>query len=181
MNTYFLYCFSKYAWIDRVFTASFEEKTKQWDLIKIWLDYYLNLWESLSFKENYKYWLNITNQGIEIVYKKFFTKKTVELIHYIVWQYYTTYRKVIPLFVDKDIDKVLRKEISKSVKPRFHNIDIEYLDNQFVMNDDLCDGQELIVFPMDNFFYSLTVYFVVLEFPVLPTFKHFFYTSLCCG
>lgn len=114
----FLFSFNKFAWFDRVFII--EEKIKStkpdkagsWDIVKIQDDYFLCLWDTISFQELYTHKLKSIWEPA-IVTKWLLSTKTMELLHWMVYERYSTYKAVVKLFVSFEIEKLIGKQTSK--------------------------------------------------------------------
>lgn len=110
----FVYSFTNYAWHDRIFhtAAKIPKKQVAGDLLWVNEQYWLLLWDDISFIEQYKTKRNTERTVIEH-YPKFFSLQTQELIHRMVYQWFTTYKKIIPLFISNDIDYLISKHSPK--------------------------------------------------------------------
>jgi primosomal protein N' len=69
--------------------------------------YFLALGDNLVFAEQYQY---LTTVQAELVYKEFLTIPTLKLFHWMVENYYTTYKSVVRLFVTNLLEKLLERE-----------------------------------------------------------------------
>jgi len=65
------------------------------------------LGETVVFPEQYQHLETIK---AELIYKEFMTKPTLDLFHWMVETYYTTYKSVVRLFVTNAIEKLLERE-----------------------------------------------------------------------
>jgi len=81
--------------------------------------YFLAIGEALVFSEQYQH---LDAVKAELVYKQFMTKSTLQLFHWMVENYYTTYKSVVRLFVTNAIEKLLERE-NKSVKSKVHKVE----------------------------------------------------------
>jgi len=54
-----------------------------------------------------------------LVYKELLSPETVQLVHWMVYEWYTSYKNVIKLFLDQEIDKLLAKEIKIKKKKSY--------------------------------------------------------------
>lgn len=111
----YLYWFKKYAWIDKVWKV--EESQKPWDLLQISDDFYLVLWKEVSFFEQYPYWLQLDPNKTKITHKKLLNKQTLQLLHRMVYQRYSTYKNVVKLFLPEEIDTLMSKKLPKKNVP----------------------------------------------------------------
>ena len=140
MDTY-LYAFNEYAWFDRIFLLNnAPESFEVGDLVSAWTNTYLVLWQELSFSEIYdkKYSWTIMPT---LLYKSFCSIQTIQLIHWMVYEWYTTYKNVVKLFFDQEIDSLLWKEIKPKKGKMYHSCKIW---NQIITWEKY---QTLIVFP----------------------------------
>lgn len=112
----YLYAFSQYAGFDRVFY--YQEKilnAKAGDLFQQGSDFFLVLGEEVSFSELYT--LVYTGKtDFKLVYSQLLCPPTLQLVHRMVYERYTSYKKVLPLFLDPDIEKLLMKQEKSSPK-----------------------------------------------------------------
>ena len=104
----YLYAFTKFAGSDRVFLYPHQDFAfSAGDVVKFGEDYFLVLGEEISFAEAYHFVqakLNFT-----CVSAKFLSKKSLELLHRMVAEYYTSYKNVMRYFVPGDIVSLLAK------------------------------------------------------------------------
>ena len=114
-----------YAWFDKVFLLNdADKKLKAWDLIQNWEWYYfLVLGEEISFPEVYN---TIYSSDINFtkVYSWLLSEKAIELIHWMVYERYTTYKNVIKFFLDSETEKLLAKEIKVNKKNKSYSTTI---------------------------------------------------------
>ncbi len=139
----YFYGFKKYAWIDKIWKSEF--KSKDWDLIQFWEDFYLSLWKEVSFFEQYKYSIKIEKS--DIVEKKILNKQTLKLLHRMVYQRYSTYKNVVKLFLPEEVEKLIDKKITKKTKfpiPLIKGDEGGSILKQTHLSQ---EGQTLIVFP----------------------------------
>lgn len=104
----YLFSFKQFAWHDRVFSSSLSI-WKAGDLIQCWTDFLLNLWDEISFPELIKAQFTPTST-YEVVYPKFFDEKFLALLHWMVYQWYSTYNNVLKYFVSFEIPQLLAYE-----------------------------------------------------------------------
>lgn len=114
-----------------------------WDLLQTDDEYFLVLGDDVSFVEQYTARFP-ENRKLTMIYPKFVSKKYVKLIHWMVNQYYSTYKNVVRYFISKDIESLLKKESNK--KPKWlKNLQ---LDPKLFGVDELAEKwQTLIVYP----------------------------------
>jgi len=112
----YLYGFTTFAGIDKVMKLDREGLWfSDWDLIQSEDEYFLVLWNDVSFAEQYNYvfpkW-----RKLELIYKWFFSQKHLGWIHWMVAEYYSTYKNVMKYFSSQDIESLLKKETQKKPK-----------------------------------------------------------------
>lgn len=56
------------------------------------------------------------SEELTVNYKGFFSKKTVELVHWLTHEYYTSYKNVVKLFVTGELADLFKKEIAAKKK-----------------------------------------------------------------
>lgn len=121
--------------------ATHKKKVKAGDLLVFGNQYFLALWTTLVFPEQYQH---LSPVKADIVYKDFLSSSALQLFHWMVETYYTTYKSVVRLFFADDIQKLLEREVKllKIVKgwPKSTKI----VQTIFSLAQ---EGQTLIVFP----------------------------------
>lgn len=136
----YLFSFKQFAWHDRVFSSSLSI-WKAGDLIQCWWDFLLNLWDEISFPELIRTQFLPTSQ-YKVVYKWFFNKEFLSLLHWMVYQRYSTYNNVIKYFISFDIPQLLARE--SKIKPKNKNLDLWKISIPFEWSK-----QNLVIIP-DN-------------------------------
>jgi len=111
----FIYSFTKYAWHDRVFLRPNAPKCKAGDLLQCGEGYLLVLGDKISFQEKYNN-QRVSNNKSEPLYSSLLTPHSMELLHRIVANYYSTYKACVKYFVSQDLDKLLQREIKVKKK-----------------------------------------------------------------
>ena len=110
----YLYSFDKFAGPDKVFMVAkwnaFCKKIKIWDLVKSGEEIFVCLWDEISFAEQYVYF-HVPRMDIQILHKWLLSPKAVQMIHRMVYTYYSTYKSVMKYFVSDDWEKLLDKEV----------------------------------------------------------------------
>ena len=104
----YLFSFKQFAWHDRVFSSSFSIG-KPGDLIQCWTDFLLNLWDEIAFPELIRTQFTPTSP-CELVYPKFFDQNFLALLHWMVYERYSTYNNVLKYFVSFEIPQLLVRE-----------------------------------------------------------------------
>ena len=122
-----------------------KKKVKAGDLLVFGNQYFLALGETLSFSEQYQHLATIQ---AELVYKEFLSPSALNLFHWMVETYYTTYKSVVRLFFANDIQRLLEREakLNKITKnwPKLASLPIKIEQNKFSLS---LERQTLIVFP----------------------------------
>lgn len=135
----YLFSFKQYAWHDRVFFFP-NDIWNPGDLIQCWTDFLLNLWNEISFPELIKTNFTPTSQ-CEIVYKWFIDQNFLYLIHWMVYQRYSTYNNVMKSFISFEIPQLLSRESKAKIQKK---IDISTISIPFDKSK-----QNLVIIP-DN-------------------------------
>ena len=104
----YLFSFKQFAWHDRVFSSSLSIG-KPGDLIQCWTDFLLNLWDEIAFPELIRTQF-IPTSPCEVVYLKFFDQNFLALLHWMVYERYSTYNNVLKYFVSFEIPQLLVRE-----------------------------------------------------------------------
>lgn len=140
----YLYGFTTFAGIDKIMKLDRDDLWfSVWDLLQSDDEYFLVLGDTISFAEQYNYqfpkWRELT-----LFYKKFFSKKHIDWIHWMVDKYYSPYKNVMRYFLDQDIESLFKKEEKKKSKI----LSTLQLDFDFFGVDSVAEnGQTLIVYP----------------------------------
>lgn len=138
----YLYSFSQYAGYDKVFFLPKKNlKFKPGDLIQQDQHFYLVLWEAVSFQELYTTVYRWTT-NFQLVYPKLLKEPTLQLLHRMTYQWYSTYKNAIKLFLDSDISRLITKEEKKIWKKRI----IDFLIGEIKIQNKKW-GQILLIFP----------------------------------
>ena len=77
-------------------------------MVKHGEDYFVVLGDALSFAEAYR--ITQPETKFETVISKFFSKKSLALLHWMVAEYYTSYKNVMRYFVPGDIESLLTRQ-----------------------------------------------------------------------
>ena len=107
----YLYWFTKYAWADKIWKISW--KLKAWDLFLFWDEYYLSLWDEISFFEQYVYEIREPEEKFKLVEKNLISKETIQFINYMAYERYCPYYNVMKYFLPQEIDKLIERKIGK--------------------------------------------------------------------
>ncbi len=155
----YIFTFSRYYWFDKIVYLNNWKNISAGDLIEFWWEYALVLWKDIPFKEIYNKYL--VNLDYKIYKKKFLTKNSICLINYIVQKYFSSFKRVVPLYIpNMDIEKLFsyRKKVKKTVSYKF------YSENWCLYSDkENIDYQQLIVFPDIWSVYNSFLDFTFLE------------------
>lgn len=140
----YLYGFTTFAGIDKVMKVDRTDPWFSiWDLLQSDDEYFLVLGDDISFTEQYTACFP-KGRELLLVYKWFVSQKYVDRIHWMVTQYYSTYKNVMRYFLSQDIELLLKKEISKKI-PWLRKFQID--PKLFWVNAIAEKGQTLIVYP----------------------------------
>ena len=136
----YLFSFKQFAWHDRVFQTSLSV-WKPWDLIQCWTDFLLNLWAEISFSELIKTQF-LPKEKYDVIYPWFFDKNFLTLLHWMVYQRFSTYNNVLKYFVSFEIPQLLTRESKSSSQ----NKQLDLSDFSVSLDS---DKQNVIIIP-DN-------------------------------
>lgn len=109
----YIYSFTHFAWSDRVFHAP-HLNANPWDLLSDGVNTVLALGEEIAFPELINSIYTWAPLGLK--HPQLLSAPTLELLHRMVKTRYSTYKNVIKLFLDPDIDALLAKKPSKLAK-----------------------------------------------------------------
>lgn len=143
----YYFSFTRFFGIDMVVWINGLNKVKPWDLIKIGSEYFLCLGEQVQFDELYNHKLDMSDMIFELIYKWFLSMKSLKLIDFLVYEYYSTYRKVLNLFMDLDIDKFLSRQTSKKRTITYNKAEFDLGKSTLRFSESSSNGQQLVVFP----------------------------------
>jgi len=150
----YLYWFTKYAWADKIWKISW--KLKAWDLFLFWDEYYLSLWDEISFFEQYIYEIREPEDKFKLIEKNLISKETIQFINYMAYERYCPYYNVMKYFLPQEIDKLIERKIWKKKNTSLWTklnwvknlINIPTLDSSSLCSSEWqIDWQTLIVFP----------------------------------
>lgn len=114
----YLYWFTKYAWSDKIWKVPW--KLKAWDLFLFWDEYYLSLWDEISFFEQYVYEIRELEDKFKLIEKNLISKETIQFINYMVYERYCPYYNVTKYFLPQEIEKLIERKVWKK-KIKFQN------------------------------------------------------------
>lgn len=140
----YLYWFTTFAGIDKVMKLDRDDSGfSVGDLLQSDDEYFLVLGDAVSFTEQYTASFP-QNRELVLIYPKFVSQKYIDRIHWMVAQYYSTYRNVMKYFLSQDIESLLKKEVNKKVQW----LKKLKLDPKLFGVESLAEkGQTLIVYP----------------------------------
>lgn len=136
----YLFSFKQFAWHDRVFHTQLSI-WKPGDLLQCGTDFLLNLWDEISFSELIRTQFSMS-ESVEVVYPWFFDQTFLNLVHWMVYQWYSTYNNVMKLFVSFEIPQLLAREWKIKAQNKKLNLDWVSLPLEG-------DKQNLVIIP-DN-------------------------------
>ena len=148
----YLYWFTKYAWSDKIWKVPW--KLKAWDLFLFWDEYYLSLWDEISFFEQYVYEIREPEEKFKVIEKNLISKETIQFINYMTYERYCPYYNVMKYFLPQEIDKLIERKVWKKKNMSFWTkwngvknlINIPKIDSS-LRSEWQVDWQTLIVFP----------------------------------
>jgi len=145
----YLYSFDKFAGPDKVFTITkwnaFCKKVKIGDLVKSGEEIFVCLGDEISFPEQYVYF-HVPKMDMQILHKWLLSPKAVQMIHRMVYTYYSTYKSVMKYFVSDDWEKLLGLK-PKRVKRNEWCVTSYKIANLSLSLDTRNSAQTLVVYP----------------------------------
>ncbi|MDR2540789.1 MAG: hypothetical protein LBD11_03220 [Candidatus Peribacteria bacterium] len=111
----YLFSFKKYAGHDRVFYSS-SSFGHSGDLLETQDDFLLNLGEEVAFPESYTY--QFPEQSVKVLYPSFFDQHFLSFLHWMVYEWYSSYKNVIKYFVSMEMQELLLRESRLSRSPK---------------------------------------------------------------
>ena len=151
----YIYAFDWYAGTDRIYKYTWELKVKPWDLLAANNTHFLVLWDDIMFMELYTYQQS-TFASYQIVHKQLIDSRSIEMIHRLVYTYYSSYKNVIPLFFPWDIGYLLAKKPNKVSKPSADTIIYNPISQKCEHTKEQLHSQELWIFPDIRTMYNIT-------------------------
>jgi hypothetical protein len=153
----YIFFFNKYAWFDRVFDLKMSESVfwkykkslKRWNLFRYQDDFFICLWNKISFLEQYKYQYEIKEDSLSLVSKLFLTDQTLDMVDWMVYNRYSNYKSVLKYFLSFDIEKLLEiwKAKTETKKKKIENNEILIQDWKLLISANVFIWQQLVVFP----------------------------------
>jgi len=119
----FLFSFDAFAGSDKVFVYQphIEPETKKklgfkaGDLVRLDWKYFLCLWEKIAFQEKYSYvWKS--EWSVEKIYASLLSDKTLDLVHWMVRKYFSTYMVILKSFFNFEISDLLKRKVKTPTK-----------------------------------------------------------------
>lgn len=143
----YLFSFDKFAWSDKVLKLSdgdqFSKGIKPGDLVKCGTDVFVVLGDEVSWPELYRY-PYVPAQKFEVIKKWLLSKKTLALLHWMTFTYYSPYRSVMRYFISFERENLLERE-NKKKTDFLSPAQIEQITK--AIGNIPSSGQTLIVFP----------------------------------
>ena len=102
----YLYSFSKYNGPHRIYTTTYPYPLQSGDLIHADQWYFLVLGEEISRPTLHTQVIVLESPQLLVV--GFLSTRAIQLIHWMVYTYYTSYKSIVPLWVD-DVEYLLKK------------------------------------------------------------------------
>ena len=147
----YLYSFSQYIGQDRVFWCELPSKKVQaGGVLQSESDFFLVLGETVSFPELYQ--LRYPMQGeFHVAFPKLLSSPALELVHWMVYERYTTYKNTLKLFLDHEIQNLLAKA-KRPTSKKYQPLDFS-IGKQRIRSEE--QEQILIIFPDLRMFTNL--------------------------
>lgn len=153
----YIFSFNRFAWFDRVFrlkmsddnTWRYQKILKKGNLVAYQDDFFLCLWDEISFQEQYEYKYEIKIDDLSLIYKNFLSDKTLDMVNRMVYYWYSNYKSVMKYFVSFDVQKLVEGLSSqKSIKSKkIINSEIIFQDWKFEISENKIEWQQLVIFP----------------------------------
>lgn len=149
----YIFSFNRFAWFDRVFKLKISENKElqkllvRWNLVKYQDDVFLCLWDEISFQEQYQYLYEIKESDLSLISKSFLTDETLDMVNWMVYRRYSSYKSVLKYFVSFDIEWLMSRWKLQIKKTKIKNNEIKIQSWKFEISAEKIDGQQLIIFP----------------------------------
>ncbi len=142
----YLYIEWYFSWIDYIRQIQDNPNLESWDIIELNNNLrWICLWNKISFVER-KYQIWSLKKWNPQIHKQLFDKKTINFIHFLVKERFTTYKKIIPLFLPKKRSKYLILLDNYKNENTF-NYEFDYKKWFFYKTTKIKNWQQLFVFP----------------------------------
>lgn len=165
---FFYYCFSNRFGYDQICWDE-QEYGKSGDLLEANGSYFIALGKEISWKDLYVLPdLHFELRNVQVCVT-LFGKQTLQLVHWMVYWYYTSYRSVVHLFVGDIMHYLKSLQKVKTMKGKDRNIYARY--NTIVAQDGsgAVDSQSL-----PRLWYDTTIKQTLVVFPDLLSLRHRF-------
>lgn len=150
----YIFSYNRFSWFDRVFKLKIvgddiwlSKILKRWSLFSYQDDRFLCLWNEISFQEQYQYIYEIDTAGINLICEHFLTLKTLDLVNWMVYRWYSNYKSVLKYFVSFDIDGLTNKWKIQEKKIKIKNNEILIQNGNISIAENKLDWQQLVIFP----------------------------------
>ncbi|MFZ2150801.1 MAG: hypothetical protein WAZ12_00575 [Candidatus Absconditicoccaceae bacterium] len=149
----YIFSFNKFAGFDRVFKINItqnKEEQKQFirgNLLKYQDDVFLCLGDEISFQEQYEYKYEINISNTSLISQSFLTDKTLDMVNWMVYRWYSSYKSVLKYFVSFDIEGLMNRGKIPSKKIKIKNNEIIIENGNIKISDNKINGQQLVIFP----------------------------------
>lgn len=168
----YIFSFNRFAWFDRVFRLKIsDDSVWWWQTMKNWWyqkilrkgnliayqdDFFLCLWDEISFQEQYGHKYEIKIGDLSLIYKIFLSDKTLEMVNRMVYYRYSNYKSVMKYFVSFDVQKLVEPpplrgrglSSQKSIKSKkIINSEIIFQNWKFEISENKIEWQQLVIFP----------------------------------
>jgi primosomal protein N' len=148
----YLFSFKKFAGSDRVFIAK-NVVGNPGDLLETVDDVLLHLGDEVAFPEMYTY--QYAESPMHVMYPGFFDQRFLTLLHWMAYERYSPYKKIMKHFVSMDIHELLHRELkvkSQKQKKPAQKLLI-FPDNRtrrHMIGDKVLEDEVLQLFSMDT-------------------------------
>lgn len=154
----YIYSFNRFAWFDRVFKLNISDDKSWWyqkilkkgNLVAYQDDFFLCLWNEVSFSEQYEYKYEIKNENLNLILKDILSDNTLKMIDWMVYYRYSSYKSVMKYFISFDIEKLdkrLKIKDTRLKRKKTVNNKILIEDWKISFSKKEINGQQLVIFP----------------------------------
>ncbi len=140
----YYFCFDRFVGWDMVIYSTLGS-SKAGELWRNGENFFLCLWDFIAFPELYLHKEPLVLW--ELVEKSFLAAKSIDLIHWMVYEWYSSYKSVIPLFLGNDLLSLLKykkKWLENQTPPlSYEKAELRIRESK----ENLGQAQQLFVFP----------------------------------
>lgn len=139
----YCYSFTRFFGHDRVAILDSEIDCQAGDLLLLQWEYFLALWDVISWWTDYR----VHSPSIHLAEKELFDEGAMAMIHRLVYEYYTSYRNIIALFMTDSLEKLLQRKHSPTPSS-YRFTDYDHNKEEFVVHTKRKEQwQSLLLFP----------------------------------